>query len=62
MDLVRKMGILKILLLANQPERTTRLRMFMGTLKSQGHEVIVPLWNKKLDQHRQAGEEDDPGS
>ncbi|MGB5099201.1 MAG: glycosyltransferase [Methanothrix sp.] len=33
---------MKILLLANQPERTTRLNMFAGTLKSQGHEVIIP--------------------
>jgi hypothetical protein len=33
---------LKILLLANQPERTTRLKMFEGTLKSLGHDVIVP--------------------
>jgi len=38
---------LKILLLANQPERTTRLRMFMGTLKSQGHEVVVPSFGTK---------------
>lgn len=38
---------MKILLLANQPERTTRLRMFMGTLKSQGHEVIVPRFGTR---------------
>ena len=33
---------MRILLLANQPERTTRLKMFGSTLKSQGHEVIIP--------------------
>lgn len=33
---------MKVLLLANQPERTTRLNMFAGTLKSQGHEMIIP--------------------
>ncbi len=38
---------MKILLLANQPERTTRLRMFMGTLQSQGHEVIVPSFGTR---------------
>jgi glycosyltransferase involved in cell wall biosynthesis len=38
---------LKVLLLANQPEKTTRLQMFMGTLKSQGHEVIVPSFGTK---------------
>jgi len=38
---------LKILLLANQPERTTRLRMFTGTLQSQGHEVVVPSFGTR---------------
>lgn len=38
---------MKVLLLANQPERTTRLKMFMGTLKSQGHEVIVPSFGTR---------------
>ena len=38
---------MKVLLLANQPERTTRLRMFMGTLQSQGHEVIVPSFGTR---------------
>lgn len=38
---------MKILLLANQPERTTRLKMFEGTLKSQGHEVIVPSFGTR---------------
>lgn len=33
---------MKVLLLANQPERTTRLKMFEGTLKALGYEVIVP--------------------
>ena len=38
---------MKVLLLANQPERTTRLNMFAGTLKSQGHEVIIPSFGTK---------------
>jgi glycosyltransferase involved in cell wall biosynthesis len=38
---------LKILLLANQPERTTRLKMFGSTLKSQGHEVIIPSFGTR---------------
>ncbi len=38
---------MKILLLANQPERTTRLRMFEGTLKSLGYEVVVPRFNTR---------------
>jgi glycosyltransferase involved in cell wall biosynthesis len=37
----------KVLLLANQPERTTRLRMFEGTLKGLGYEVVVPRFNTK---------------
>jgi glycosyltransferase involved in cell wall biosynthesis len=37
----------KVLLLANQPERTTRLRMFEGTLKDLGYEVVVPRFNTK---------------
>lgn len=38
---------MKILLLANQPERTTRLRMFEGTLKRLGYEVVVPSFNTR---------------
>lgn len=38
---------MKVLLLANQPERTTRLRMFEGTLKSLGYEVVVPKFNTR---------------
>ena len=33
---------MRVLLLANQPERTTRLKMFLGTLKELGYEVIIP--------------------
>lgn len=33
---------MRVLLLSNQPERTTRLMMFRGTLERQGHEAIVP--------------------
>jgi len=36
---------MKVLLLANQPERTTRLQMFGGTLKELGHEVVIPKFN-----------------
>jgi len=38
---------LKVLLLANQPERTTRLQMFRGTLKSLGYEVIIPSFGTR---------------
>ncbi|MDD4652793.1 MAG: glycosyltransferase [Methanothrix sp.] len=38
---------MKVLLLANQPERTTRLNMFASTLKSQGHEVIIPSFGTR---------------
>ena len=38
---------MKILLLANQPERTTRLQMFRGTLVSLGYEVIVPSFGTR---------------
>jgi glycosyltransferase involved in cell wall biosynthesis len=38
---------LRVLLLANQPERTTRLKMFEGTLKSLGYDVIVPSFGTK---------------
>ncbi len=38
---------MKILLLANQPERTTRLRMFEGTLKELGYEVVVPRFDTR---------------
>ncbi len=33
---------MRVLLLSNQPERTTRLMMFKGTLERQGHDVIIP--------------------
>jgi len=36
-----------VLLLANQPERTTRLKMFDSTLKSFGYEVIVPSFGTR---------------
>lgn len=36
---------MKILLLANQPEKTTRLQMFRGTLEELGYEVVVPTFN-----------------
>lgn len=38
---------MRILLLANQPERTTRLLMFKSTLERQGHEVIVPQFGTR---------------
>ncbi|MBN1235833.1 MAG: glycosyl transferase family 1 [Methanotrichaceae archaeon] len=38
---------MRILLLSNQPERTTRLLMFKTTLHSQGHEVIVPKFSSR---------------
>jgi glycosyltransferase involved in cell wall biosynthesis len=38
---------LKVLLLANQPERTTRLKMFQGTLKSLGYDVTVPSFGTR---------------
>ena len=36
---------MRILLLSNQPERTTRLLMFKATLTGQGKEVIVPKFS-----------------
>ena len=36
---------MRILLLSNQPERTTRLLMFKATLMGQGEEVIVPKFS-----------------
>jgi len=36
---------MRILLLSNQPERTTRLLMFKATLTGQGQEVIVPRFS-----------------
>ena len=36
---------MKVLLLANQPEKTTRLQMFRGTLEELGYEVAVPTFN-----------------
>jgi glycosyltransferase involved in cell wall biosynthesis len=38
---------LKVLLLANQPERTTRLQMFKSTLLRQGQEVVVPKFSSR---------------
>jgi len=38
---------LKVLLLANQPERTTRLIMWKGTLQSLGYDVIVPSFGTR---------------
>jgi glycosyltransferase involved in cell wall biosynthesis len=38
---------MKILLLSNQPERTTRLLMFKASLQNQGQEVIVPRFSTK---------------
>jgi glycosyltransferase involved in cell wall biosynthesis len=38
---------MRILLLSNQPERTTRLLMFKATLQSQGQEVIVPKFSSQ---------------
>jgi glycosyltransferase involved in cell wall biosynthesis len=38
---------MRILLLSNQPERTTRLMMFKGTLEKQGHDVIVPHFSTR---------------
>ncbi|VVB72567.1 Glycosyl transferases group 1 [uncultured archaeon] len=38
---------MKVLLLANQPEKTTRLKLFGKTLESQGHEVVVPFYGTR---------------
>ncbi len=38
---------MRILLLSNQPERTTRLLMFKATLESQGQQVIVPQFSSR---------------
>jgi glycosyltransferase involved in cell wall biosynthesis len=38
---------MRILLLSNQPERTTRLLMFKGTLERQGQQVIVPKFTSR---------------
>jgi glycosyltransferase involved in cell wall biosynthesis len=38
---------MRILLLSNQPERTTRLLMFKATLESQGQDIIVPQFSSK---------------
>jgi glycosyltransferase involved in cell wall biosynthesis len=38
---------MRILLLSNQPERTTRLLMFKATLESQGQDVIVPKFSSR---------------
>jgi glycosyltransferase involved in cell wall biosynthesis len=38
---------MKVLLLANQPENTTRLKMFRDTLKGLGHDVAVPKFGTK---------------
>lgn len=36
---------MKVLLLSNQPERTTRLMMFKGTLERLGYDVVVPRFS-----------------
>lgn len=36
---------MKVLLLANQPEKTTRLRLFEATLKDLGYETVVPRFD-----------------
>jgi glycosyltransferase involved in cell wall biosynthesis len=38
---------MKVMLLANQPERTTRLRHFKDSLRRLGHEVAVPSYKTK---------------
>jgi len=38
---------MKILLLASQPERTTRLQMFKGSLKELGYDVVVPKFESR---------------
>jgi len=38
---------MKVLLLANQPERTTRLIRFRSTLEDLGHEVVVPRFETR---------------
>ncbi len=38
---------MKVMLLANQPERTTRLRHFKDSLRRLGHEVVVPSYKTK---------------
>lgn len=38
---------MKIVLLASQPEKTTRLQMFKGTLLEMGHNVSVPKFNTR---------------
>lgn len=36
---------MKVLLLANQPEKTTRLKLFEATLKEIGYETVVPRFD-----------------
>jgi hypothetical protein len=38
---------MKVLLLANQPENTTRLKMFRDTIQGLGHDVAVPKFGTK---------------
>ena len=38
---------MRVLLLSNQPERTTRLMMFKGTLEGLGFDVIVPRFSTR---------------
>jgi len=38
---------MRVLLLANQPEHTTRLKMFQGTLEELGYETLVPKFNTR---------------
>src|SRR5512141_1792539 len=43
----RRTSTMRILLLSNQPERTTRLMMFKGTLEKLGYDVIVPRFSTR---------------
>jgi glycosyltransferase involved in cell wall biosynthesis len=38
---------MKVLLLANQPEKTTRLKLFGRSLEGLGHEVVVPVYGTR---------------
>ncbi|HHV24035.1 MAG: glycosyltransferase [Methanosarcina sp.] len=38
---------MRILLLANQPEHTTRLKMFQNTLEELGYETLIPKFNTR---------------
>ena len=38
---------MRVFLLANQPERTTRLKMFKGSLENLGYEIVVPKFDTR---------------